>query len=184
MDICAYQGELGAFSEQAAHRLLGAAVPLLPCADFPALFRAVDRARVRWAVVPIENTLAGPVTECQAWLKRAQIESVGGLCLPIRLALIAAAGVTLADIRRVYSHPIALPQCRKFFAAHPWMSALPARDTAGAVRELLQGDARGAAAIAGTHCAELYGGKLVADDIGDSSENYTRFLLVSPARER
>lgn len=180
-ELCAYQGEPGAFSEQAARQLVGAAVELLPCADFSAMFAAIAEARVRWAVVPVENTLAGPVTECQQWLKHARVRQIGELRLPIRLALIAATGVPLADVRRVYSHPMALRQCRKYFAAHPGMHAVPAHDTAGAVRELLESNQRDAAAIAGAHCAELYGGRGLADNIGDARENYTRFLLVTPA---
>lgn len=180
-DLCAYQGEPGAFSEQAARRLVGAAVHLLPCADFPALFAAVDQLRVRWAVVPVENTLAGPVIECQEWLKRARIKTVGELNLPIRLELIARAGAKLVDIHRAYSHPVALRQCRKFFAQHPRLSAVAAHDTAGAVREVMQGQRRDEAAIAAAHCAEIYGGRVLVDDIGDHTENYTRFLLIQSA---
>lgn len=182
-DFCAYQGEPGAFSEQAARQLVGDSAELLPCASFAALFEAVERSRVRWAVVPIENTVAGPVPESQAWLPRARVHSRGELRLRIRLALIARAGLELADVRHVLSHPMALRQCRKFFTAHPWMRAVPAHDTAGAVRAVLQAGERGEAAIAGAHCAELYGGQVLADDIGDICENYTRFLLVTPARE-
>lgn len=180
-EVCAYQGEPGAFSEQAARRLLGAAVRLLPCADFPALFTAVGQSRARWAVVPVENTLAGPVTECQEWLKHARVQSAGELRLPIRLALIARPDVRLADVRRVFSHPMALQQCCRFFAGHRGMSALSAHDTAGAVREVLQSGRKDEAAIAAAGCAELYGGKVLAEDISDRSENETRFLLVTPA---
>lgn len=180
-DVCAYQGEPGAFSEQAARRLVGASAQLLPCHDFPALFAAVDAARVAWAVVPVENTLAGVVSECREWLKHARVKTLGELQLQIRLALIAPAGVALADLRQALSHPVALRQCRKFFTAHPQISAVAAHDTAGAVHAVLQGQRRDTAAIAGAQCAELYGGRVVVDDIGDTAKNYTRFLLVAPA---
>ncbi|MGH8279566.1 MAG: prephenate dehydratase domain-containing protein [Gammaproteobacteria bacterium] len=180
-ELCGYQGEPGAFSEHAARRLVGAVVPLFPCRDFAALFAAVEVRRVHWAVVPLENTLAGPVPQCRAWLEKTRVTIVGELSLPIVLALIAGARVQLADVREVWSHPVALAQCRKLFAEYPRMQAREVHDTAGAVREVLETGRPDAAALANARAAEIYGGRVLLDDVGDRAENYTRFVLVTLA---
>ncbi|HET7921398.1 MAG TPA: prephenate dehydratase domain-containing protein [Gammaproteobacteria bacterium] len=175
---CAFQGEPGAFSEQAARALLGPDITVLPCDDFSALFDTVTTGRARWAVVPMENTLAGPVTECVTRLNQAAVTVVGEIRWHIRLALIAAPDVPFNALRQVLSHPVALRQCRRFLASHSHIEAVAAHDTAGAVRQIVRNRRADQAAIAGSACAERYGGHVLLESIADSEENYTRFVLI------
>jgi len=103
--------------------------------------------------------------------------------LPIEMQLIAVPGASLADIRSVASHPMALAQCERFFAAHPQWRRVPAEDTAGSVREALSRGDKSSAAIAGRRAAEHYKGVILAESIQDNSENFTRFVLLFPESE-
>ena len=174
----AFQGDRGAFSEAAAHSLLGADLDLHPCRSFDDVFAAVTSAEAQCAVVPIENSLAGSVHRNYELLGGAGLEIAGETLLRIRLALIAAPGVEVGEIRRVMSHPVALAQCQRFLAAHPDIEAVAAYDTAGSVRVMMEHGRRDEAAIAGAQAAAAYGAAVLANDIEDHAENYTRFLLL------
>ncbi len=174
----AYQGTPGAFSEDAARAMLGADAILLPCATLEEVFAAVASARARCAVVPVENTLAGAVPGCDDLIGRHDVRIVGERVQHIAHALIGRPGAAVADIRRVLSHPVALAQCRRFFAARPAMTPLAAFDTAGSVAEIMSRNEMDAAAIASRRAAEVYGGVVLADDIQDQADNFTRFLRL------
>jgi prephenate dehydratase len=176
----AYQGARGAFSEDAAFALLGPGASLLPCPTLEDVFAAVAAGRARSAVVPIENTLAGAVPGCADLIGRHDVHIVAERVQPIRHALIAPPGVTLAAVRRVLSHPVAIAQCEHFFRAHPEIAAVPVFDTAGAVDLVTSRGDTDAAAIAGRRAAEVYGGVVLADDIQDRADNLTRFLHLCP----
>ena len=175
----AFQGERGAFSEAAARKLLGPSIDVLPCKSFDDVFAAVQSGAARCAVIPIENTLAGSVLRNYEHLGDAGLEIAGEVLLRIRLSVMAPRGTALADVRRVLSHPVALAQCQRFLAAHPDIEAVATYDTAGGVKIVME-DGRGdEAAIAGAPAAELYGAVILAENIEDHAENYTRFLLVA-----
>jgi prephenate dehydratase len=178
--IVAFQGERGAFSEEAARKLIADPIDVCPCETFDDVFAAVANGEASCAVVPIENSLAGSVLRNYELLANADLAIAGELFLPIRLNLIARPGVELEAIRRVSSHPVALAQCHRFIAAHG-LDARPAYDTAGSVKQLMQGGGDDEAAIAGAAAAEIYGAAIVARDIEDHRENFTRFLLLRPA---
>ncbi|OLC06956.1 MAG: hypothetical protein AUH42_04470 [Gemmatimonadetes bacterium 13_1_40CM_70_11] len=177
----AIQGEAGSFSHAAALAALGADVRLVPCPSFEELFRAVAAGAAGRGVVPIENSLAGSVHEAYDLLGAHALHVVGETQVRVRHCLIARSGTTLAQIRRVASHPVALAQCRRFFQAHPDLAAVPAYDTAGSVRDLMAGGGALAAeaAIGSALAAELYGAALLCEGIEDHAENYTRFLVVA-----
>lgn len=179
----AFQGDRGAFSEAAAQSLLGTELDLRPCRTFDEVFAAVGSAQAQCAVVPIENSLAGSVHRNYELLGVAGLEIAGETLLRIRLALIAAPGAELADLRRVMSHPVALAQCQRFLAAHPHLEAVATYDTAGSVRLVMENGRGDEGAIAGTQAAAVYGAQVVADEIEDHVENYTRFLLLSRSEE-
>ncbi|MGH7607484.1 MAG: prephenate dehydratase, partial [Gemmatimonadales bacterium] len=179
MTTVAIQGEAGSFSHAAALALLGPALELLPCATFDELFRAVDHGTAARGIVPIENTLAGSVHENYDLLSTHPLHVVGETFLRIRHCLIARPGTALDEIRRVASHPVALAQCRRFFQTHPDLVAVPAYDTAGSVRNLMAGTEPTDAAIASALAARLYGAAVIAEDLEDHAENYTRFLVVA-----
>jgi prephenate dehydratase len=179
----AFQGERGAFSEAAAHKLLGASVEVLPCRTFEEVFAAVQSKNASCALLPIENSLAGSVHRNYELLGEGVLEIVGEVLLRIRHNLIARPGTRLTDIRRVLSHPVALAQCQRFLAGHPEIEAVATYDTAGSVKIVMEDGRSDEAAIAGAPAAEVYGGAILASNIEDHAENYTRFLLLSRNRE-
>lgn len=177
--IVAIQGERGAFSESAARKLLGPSIDVLPCRSFDDVFAAVQSGAAGCAAVPIENTLAGSVVRNYELLGAAGLEIAGEALLRIRLSVMARPGTKLSDVRRVLSHPVALAQCQRFLAAHPGIEAVAVYDTAGGVKLMMEDGRADEAAIAGAPAAELYGASILAEDIEDNAENYTRFLLVA-----
>ncbi len=135
----AIQGEKGAFSHQAAIAALGPGIEVLTRSTFDELFDSVVEEKAERALVPIENSLHGSIHENYDRLKSRPLHIVGETQLRIRQCLIARPGSSVAMIRRVASHPVALAQCRRFFAERPQLEAVSAYDTAGAVKDLMQG---------------------------------------------
>ena len=179
-EIIAFQGARGAFSEEAARKLAGPRIAVLPCEGFEDVFRSLQEGRVTGAVVPIENTLAGSVHENYDLLLKHRLPILFETRVRIVHNLIAPPGVSLRSVRRAYSHPVALQQCRRFFDKHRRVESVPFYDTAGSVKMVMEKHLTDAAAIAGKSCASIYGGRIVAKDIGDDRENYTRFFLLGP----
>jgi prephenate dehydratase len=179
----AFQGEPGAFSEAAAVQLLGAQITTVPRPTFDAVFRAIADGAADALLVPVENSLAGSVVRVYDLLLENALTITAETILPIELHLIAGAGTTLAKIRTVSSHPMALAQCELFFAAHPGYKRVPAEDTAGSVREVLARSDTTSAAIAGRRAADHYRGVILAEHIQDNTENFTRFVLLRPAAD-
>src|SRR2546427_4806994 len=135
----AIQGEAGSFSHAAALQALGRDIRLVPCPSFDELFRAVEAGDAARGAVPIENSLAGSVHENYDLLGAHTLHVVAETQVRVRHCLIARPGTERAAIRRVASHPVALAQCRRFFATHPAVVPVPAYDTAGSVRDLMVG---------------------------------------------
>ncbi|HKW40024.1 MAG TPA: prephenate dehydratase [Gemmatimonadales bacterium] len=178
MIAVAIQGEAGSFSHAAALEALGPDVRLVPCASFEDLFRAVATGGAARGVVPIENSLAGSVHENYDLLGRHPLHVVAETQVRVRHCLIARPGTALDAVRRVASHPVALAQCRAFFAAHPEVVPVAAYDTAGSVRDLMARRLAADAAIAAALAAELYGAAVLQEGLEDHAENYTRFLVI------
>jgi prephenate dehydratase len=176
----AFQGEPGAFSEAAAVQLLGDRITTIPCPTFDAAFKAVPEGAADALLAPVENSLAGSVVRVFDLLLESRLVMVAETILPIEMQLIAAPGSSLADIRSVASHPMALAQCERFFAAHPEWKRVPAEDTAGSVRAVLFSGDKSCAAIAGRRAAQHYHGVILAESIQDNAENFTRFVLLLP----
>jgi prephenate dehydratase len=176
----AFQGELGAFSEAAAIELLGESIETVPRATFDAAFRAIPENIADALLAPVENSLAGSVVRVYDLLLESGLGIVAETILRVEHQLIGCPGATLAGLRSVASHPVALAQCERFFLAHPDLKRIPAEDTAGSVREVLARNDRSAAAIAGRRAAERYGGVILAENIHDNPENFTRFVLLVP----
>lgn len=174
----AFQGELGAYSQLAVHQLLGERVELLPCAQFRAVFEAVAEGQAEAAVIPIENSLHGSVHENYDHLLEFGLAIVGETQVRISHNLIAHPEVRLRNVRRVFSHPVALNQCLRFFAAHPELERVPFYDTAGSVKMLMEQGLRDAAAIASSAAAETYGARILRRAIEDDRANFTRFFLL------
>ena len=177
MTTVAYQGEPGAFGEEAVLGWFGDAVTPIPMPMFSAVCAAIESRTADAGVLPLENSVAGTVGDALDALAKGSQRVVGELLLPIRHQLLVLPGVVKDDVRRVSSHWQALAQCERFLSAHAW-HAVPAADTAGAARELAaSGDSAGAA-IASRTAAEPYGLEIVAADIQDADDNVTRFAVL------
>ncbi len=178
MAVVAFQGEPGAFSDDAARTLVPAA-ETLGCSTFDEAFAAVARGDVAFAVLPVENSISGPVPRVYDLLwDEPRVRIVGELVYRVVQNLIGIGDSTADTLTDVRSHPVALEQCRNFFAAHPHIHGTIVADTAGAVREIVAlGDPR-CGAIGSALAAQRYGARIIAANIQDVAANFTRFFLV------
>ena len=177
-----FQGELGAFSQEAAHRLLGDTVSVVPFQKFEDVFRALTSGQIDAAVIPIENTLHGSVHENYDHLLNYDVRIAAETNVRIVHNLIAPAGVRFKDIRRVFSHPVALNQCVEFFNRHSGLESTPFYDTAGSVRMIVQEKLIDAAAIASSVAADIYSASILKRSIEDDRRNFTRFFLLNAGK--
>jgi prephenate dehydratase len=173
----AIQGEPGSFSHQAALQMEPQAA-IVPCAYSAEVFRLVESGEVCAAVIPIENSLAGSVVEHFDLLFQSDVQIERELLLRIRHNLIGVAGTSVANIRKVLSHPVALAQCRRFFGEHPQMAPTAFYDTAGSVKHITESGDKETGAVASEQAALAYGGIVLAAGIEDNAANYTRFFLI------
>lgn len=173
----AVQGAPGCFSQQAALNLAPAA-DILFTRDFPALFAALAQGQADRALVPVENSIVGPIAATQEGLDDPRFRAVGDTCLQIVHCLLAPPGVAIEAIRQVLSHPVALGQCQRFLRLHPEWRQIEYFDTAGSVEEVMAHPCIPRAAIASARAGEIYAACRLASDIGDRQDNFTRFVLL------
>jgi prephenate dehydratase len=173
----AIQGEAGSFSHEAAKKMVpGCSV--MSCARSEEVFDRLAKGSAAAAVIPIENSLAGSVAVHFDLLLARKVFIHREFSLRIVHNLIAAPGVKRGDIRRAFSHPVALEQCRDFFQKNPKIQAMPFYDTAGSVKHVIEAELKDAAGIAGKHAAAVYKGKILTAGIEDDKQNFTRFFLI------
>jgi prephenate dehydratase len=175
----AFQGERGAFSEEAALKLLGRDIELVSKRTFAALYRSIDHGDADYVLAPVANSIAGPVQTSLDLLQQSALVALDEIEIQIEQHLIACRGATLTNLESVQSHPVALAQCKRFLAAHPRLKPITADDTAGSVAEIVQRADPTRAAIAGRRAAEIYGASIISESIQDEPENFTRFVLLS-----
>ena len=175
----AFQGERGAFSEEAALKLLGHEIELVPQRTFAALYRSIDNGAADYVLAPVSNTIAGPVDASVELLQQSSLQRLDEVELQIEQHLIGCPDATLTKLESVQSHAVALAQCKRFFAEHPRLRPITADDTAGSVAEIMHTGDPTRAAIAGRRAAELYGASIIRESIQDQPENFTRFVLLS-----
>src|SRR5258708_5828781 len=173
----AIQGEPGSVSHDAARQMIKGCT-IAPCARSAEVFDLLEAGKVPVAVIPIENSLAGSVTEHLDLLLAREVFIQRDFHLRIVHNLIAPPGVKKSDIRRALSHPVALDQCRDFFSKNPQIQATPFYDTAGSVKHVIESRMRDAAGIASRHAASVYKGRILAAGIEDDKRNFTRFFLL------
>ena len=178
-----FQGEPGAFSEAAAVQLLGEEILTVPRATFDATFAAIAEGAADALLVPVENTLAGSVLRVYDLLLESPLEMCGETILPIEHQLMGMPGARREELRAVASHPMALAQCERFFLSNPKIKRVPAEDTAGSVREMMERGDKQHGAIAGRRAAGHYGAVVLEENIQDNAENFTRFVLLLPTAE-
>jgi prephenate dehydratase len=182
--VVAYQGEQGAYSEIASRRFFPGARRLIPCVTFDLVFQRVQREEAAFGVIPIENSLAGSIHQNYDLLLRYRLTIVGELKLRIVHHLIANSAVPLSQIRRVFSHPQALMQCRRNTARLGKLEIIPTYDTAGSVKKIKEEKILDGAAIASELAARLYGMTILRENLQDNAANFTRFLLLAKGRHR
>lgn len=175
----AFQGEAGAFSEQAVLDHYGGADPV-SCESFEAVFEAVNSQKCDAGIVPVENSLAGSIHQNYDLLMQNDLFIVGEYVLRVRHCLIANPGAEQARIQKAVSHPQALGQCANFLRRNG-IEPENGFDTAGSVKALKESGALDAAAIASRRAAEIYGMEILEEGIEDNPENYTRFLAIQRA---
>ena len=174
----AFQGERGAFSEEAALKLLGTEIELVPRRTFTELFSSLNDDLADYVLAPIENSIAGAVQSSVDLLRSSSLTVLDEVEIKIEQHLIGCSGATFETIELVQSHPVALAQCSHFLETNPRLTPVIADDTAGSVAEVVRlGDPK-LAAIAGQRAANLYGGSIIRKNIQDRPDNYTRFLLL------
>jgi len=174
----AFQGEKGAYSETAVYTFFGKAADVKPCRDFKDVFDSVEKQEAQFGVVPIENSLEGSVNQTYDLFLKYDLKVRGEVVVKIEHCLIANPNTKLAAVKAVYSHPQALAQCRNFLEKSSW-ELIPTYDTAGSVKMLKEKGLKNAAAVASERAAELYEMKILARNIADNPENYTRFFVLS-----
>ena len=174
----AYQGVPGAYSEDAVVALFGEAAERIPCLEFRDAFEAVDTSAATHAVLPVENSIEGTVTQVNDLLLEHDLTVTGEILVPVSHCLIGNRGSSLRTVRAVYSHPQALGQCRRYLTRHPDWRQIPAYDTAGSVKMVRERGRKDEAAIASLRSAGLYKMKVLAQDLQTDHENTTRFFVL------
>ncbi len=174
----AFQGEPGAFSEEALLEHFQGQAASLPCRDFQGLVLATQDGRADFGMIPVENSLAGTVAPAYDAILQGGVEIVAERILPIRHHLMALSGAGIGNLRKALSHPVALAQCTGFLRHHPHIQPTVVHDTAGAAREVGERQDRSLAAIAPAGAARRYGLSIVASDLQDRDDNQTRFYLI------
>jgi prephenate dehydratase/chorismate mutase len=177
LELIGFQGEHGAFGEAAA-RNFNPDLVTIPCLQFGDVFEGVESGQLDYGIVPVENSLAGPVTLVNEILVETDLKVVGAVRHRVSHCLLALPETKFDDVKSVYSHPQALSQCRDFLARHD-LEALPYYDTAGAAKMLAAERPKRAAVIADSLCARLYGLAVVKAGIEDHPLNFTRFLVIA-----
>lgn len=177
--VVAFQGEPGAYSEEAAFQYFGSAIQVLPCESVDNVFKAVEENEAQTGIIPIENSLEGSIARSYDLLLDSRLMVCGETELRVIHCLIASTGVRLDGIKRVYSHPQALGQCQAFLRQMKW-ELVPTYDTAGSVKMLKEQGIKDGAAIASARAAEIYQMQILARSIEDNQNNTTRFFILQP----
>jgi len=178
--LVAFQGEVGAFSEDAIEKFFGpATVTSVPQTSFDDVVTAVVEGRTDYGIIPVENVIAGVIVDADRAIKASELRTIGDVAIPIEQCLLGVPSARLEDVTKVLSHPAALAQCRKFFSLHTEMEPIAVSDTAGAARQVAHAGERAVSAIAARRAAAIYGLDVLALGIQDDVENKTRFVVLA-----
>jgi prephenate dehydratase len=178
MSRVAFQGIAGAYSEQAILQFFGPQVTSVPYQTFTDIFLAVENGETDYGMLPVENAVAGSVTQSYELLVEHDLRVHAEVIFRVRHMLLALPGTQLTDIKRVRSHPQALAQCQRYLVRHD-LEAKPAFDTAGSARDLAEERQADTAVIASELAAQLYNLEIIDPAIEDYSFNYTRFFVLA-----
>jgi prephenate dehydratase len=178
MNTVAFQGERGAYSEEAIYQFFGSELETLPCHSFQGIFEAVESGAADYGALPVENSTAGSINRAYDLLLAHDLRVWGEAIMRVRHALLAPPDTALADVQRIRSHPQALAQCKRYVANRGWETET-AYDTAGSARDLAADPESGVAVIASRLAGQLYELEELDYGIEDSPHNYTRFFMLS-----
>jgi prephenate dehydratase len=173
----AVQGVRGSYSEEAALRFFDRRVRILECRDFEETFSAVVSKRSQYAVVPLKNKIVGEIETAARLFLQATLRIRGELEIDVKHVLAGTPEARLEDLKTVRSHIEALKQCRGFFAAHQNLLQIAGADTASSIRRVIEDGIPENAAICSARAAQIYGAKVLREDIADCKDNWTRFYL-------
>jgi len=179
----AFQGERGAFSEDAATKLFGGDIDFLKCVWLKGVFELVSQDKVEFGVVPLENSQAGSINETYDLLLAYTLNIFAEVILKVSHCLMALPGQKLANIATIYSHPQALAQCEEFLSKLN-VEIMPSYDTAGSAKMIKEKKLRNCAAIASKRAADIYGLEILAPEIETSVNNYTKFVAISKQKSK
>ena len=174
----AFQGEIGAYSEEAAFQFFGTAIQLKPCESLDDVFKVVEQDEVQFGVVPAENSLEGSISRVYDLLLDSSLKVCGEIELRVVHCLIGVPEARLDLIKKVYSHPQALGQC-KTFLRQLGCELIPTYDTAGSVKIIKEMGTTDSGAVASARAAEIYGMKVLTREIEDNPNNFTRFFILA-----
>ncbi len=178
MSIVAIQGVRGSYSEEATHRIIGADAEIVECVDFAETFDAITKARAEYAVIPVENKIVGEIEGSMSLLRAGDYRIFESLPLKVMHILAGTPDAEFESIRTVRSHIEALKQCKKFLAANEHLTQVIGADTAASIRRIIEENIAENAAIGSRRAAEIYGAKIIAENIADDHDNWTTFCLI------
>jgi prephenate dehydratase len=178
MTRVAIQGIKGSYSEEAVRQLLGDGVSIVECPDFGETFNTLGRGEVDSAVVPVSNKIVGEIAQPTELIRAGKFQVLEKFSLKVKHVLAGTPDSTVAGLTSVRSHVEALKQCRTFLAANPNLAQIIGGDTASSVRRIVDEGDPSKGAICSRRAAELYGAKILRDDIADDTDNWTTFYLI------
>src|SRR5207237_2184647 len=183
--VVAFQGERGAFSDEAVRRYFGKQAEPFPCRSFSEVFRAVATGEVEYGLVPVENSQAGSINDVYDLLRQHDLFVIGEISHPVNHCLLCLPGQQLSDIKRVITHPQAMAQSDAYLR-ELGVEIVATYDTAGSAKMIREENLTGVAAVAGYGAAELYQLEILARSIQTIKDNYTRFIVLGrePALRR
>lgn len=179
MSIVAIQGIRGSYSEQATRKMFGTAAEILECENFSDAFRTLLENRAEYAVIPFKNKIVGAIETPHELLKNTDLKILDELHLEVRHVLAGTSSATFENLKTVRSHVEALKQCRKFLSGNHNLQQIIGADTASSIRRIVEENDAQNAAIGSERAAEIYGAKIIKENIADDTENWTTFYLLS-----
>lgn len=178
MSLIAIQGIRGSYSEEAVEKMFGAEAQIFECLDFEQTFSAVLQGEVDYAVVPLKNKIVGEIKSATAALSKTDLKILEEVALKIQHVLIGAKSAKFSKLQTICSHEEALKQCRNFLSKHANLQISIGSDTASCVKKVIEEDNAKKAAIGSRRAAEIYGGKILRENISDDTKNVTTFYLI------
>lgn len=178
MSVVAIQGERGSYSEEAALSLMGKEAEIIECLDFPSTFQAIASERAKYAVVPVENKIVGEIEGSMSILRASSFRIFERLPLKVMHVLAGTQDAEIDSVESVRSHVEALRQCKWFLSANASWTQVIGADTASSIRCVVDEGAAGNTAIGSRRAAEIYGAKIIAENIADDHDNWTTFCLI------